>query len=156
MKKSIVNLICFPFLFLFFIGKSVAAAIGQKDNQAVPIAFVALICLGIVFGGSKLLAEPQEEVVVPEGDDPGVYFIPAAAEQSVVDHTMLESALIQFNQRHGRLPKNMAEFQASGILVGLPEPKEGFEYRLDLEYPEIVQVPIGTEPEPKNAESKTE
>lgn len=154
MKKAIINLVCFPFLFLFFVGKSIATSMGQKDNQAVPIAFVVLVCLGLLFGTAKVLEEEQDEVVVPEGDQPGVYFIPAAGDGSVMDHTMLESAIIQFHQRHGRVPKDMAELKASGVLPGLPEPKAGFEYRLNLEIPEIVLVPAGTNSEP--IEKKTE
>ncbi len=156
MKKAIVNLICFPFLFLFFTGKSIATALGQKDNQALPIAFVVAVCLGVVLGAARIMEEPQGEIEVPEGENPGVYFIPAGTEnaaessmeKSVVDHTMLESAIIQFHQKHGRVPKDMAEFQASGVMPGLPAPKEGFEYRLNLEMPEILQVPIGTKAAP--------
>ena len=125
-----------------------ASAVGINESPAVPVIFTVVVLLGIGGGVYKLVAPepPDMSVVVPKGKNPGVYFIPSDDTNTVMSVTMLESAVIQFEARHKRLPKNFKDLRSSGIIKHLRKPKEGFKFQLDLEWPEIIEVPIGTPP----------
>lgn len=143
--QALLNLIRFPFLFLFYLGSGIAAALGLKDNRGVPIAFVAAVTLAIGLtlktwlGGGSESAEESGAVA-------GLYFIPADIGDSVIRVTTLEAALGQFHFRHGRSPKDYRELQQSGVISGLPEAKAGHELQIDFETPAIIEVPSGTPP----------
>ncbi len=161
--KKLFNIICFPVVFVYFVGKLMAASLGVKNNPAGPAVFTVAVCLGIGVAVYSMFRTEIPEVEVPEGENPGVYFIPSDDTDSVMSVTMLESALIQFHARHQRLPKGFTELRDSGIISNLPEPRPGFKYQLDLQWPEIIEVPTNTpplkqatdgEPDPKAAEEK--
>jgi hypothetical protein len=146
MKKTLINIFCFPVLFVYFVGKLIAGSVGIKNNPAVPTVFTLLVLLGIGGAVYSMIVPKEPELVVPEGENPGVYFIPSDDTNSVMSVTMLESALMQFHASRQRLPKDFAELRDAGIISNLPEPKPGFKYQLDLQWPVIIEVPTNTPP----------
>ena len=146
--KKLTNILFFPILFVYFVGKIIASSLGIKDNPAVPVVFTLVVLLGIAAGvyvGVKP-ENPLADIAVPEGENPGVYYIPADDTNSVMSVTMLESALSQFYAKHKRMPKNFGDLQVSGIIKNLREPKPGYKFQLDLQWPEIIEVPLDTPP----------
>jgi len=143
--KALLNLIRFPFLFLYFVGDGIASAVGLKGNRAVPIAFVVVVTLGLGFGGKAVFSKKSEVASIDE-TTAGLVFIPASTSNSIIRVTTLESALGLFHFRHGRVPKDFQELRRANLIAGLPNPTAGHEFQIEFETPAIIEVPVGTPP----------
>lgn len=144
--KALLNLIRFPFLFLYFVGSSIASAVGLKNNPVAPVLFVIAVSLAVIVGGRTVFSGAKqaegEETFVSEG----LAFIPSTTSNSIIRITTLESALGLFHFRHGRVPKDYQELRRANLIAGLPEPKPGHEFQIEFETPAIIEVPVGTPP----------
>lgn len=146
--NALLNLIRFPFLFLYFVGSGIANAVGLKDNRVFPVAFMAGVVLSGALGLKAILAGEDDSELGLEAET-GLVFIPSATSNSIIRVTTLESALGLFHFRHGRVPRDFQELRKENLIAGIPEPKAGHEFQIEFETPAIIEVPAGT-PSPRH------
>ena len=151
--RAIFNAVRFPFLFLYFVGRSMGAALGMKDPHVPALLFLLITVIVIGVGGHWLATGPKESFEDVDAGSQGLTFIASSTGASIIRITTLESALGQFHFRHGRSPEDFNELRRAELVAGWPEPSPGMEFQIDFETPAIIEVPVGTPP-PQHPDKK--
>ena len=140
-SNSFINLLKFPFLFVYFVIKSILQAAGVKKPPSPEVALsIMAVCVLVWIGWGQW----QEYRIRAEAEsaDPGVQFVPSTSSESVMSVTALESAIVYYYQKFKREPNSWEDLRDSGVIRGIPEPEDGFNYSLDREYPRLTKVPV--------------
>jgi hypothetical protein len=140
-NNPLIKFIKFPFLFAYFVIKSLLQAAGVKRPPS-PEVLLGIIIVGILiwFGYGRWDIYVEQRRV--EAADPGVMFVPSTTSESVISISALESAFIEFERRYQRLPRDWPDLRNANIIQDMPTPEDGFEYELDMdpEYPRLTKV----------------
>jgi hypothetical protein len=145
--KVLFNLVRFPFLFLYYVGSSLAAKAAPERRGILAVAFV-VGTLVVALSGIQWLFRPSLDESVPAVASDGLHFSPSSTDDSIIRVTVLESALGRFHFEHGRSPRDYAELARANYIRDLPQPKAGNEFQIDFETPSIREVPVGTKAPP--------
>lgn len=145
--KVLFNLVRFPFLFLYYVGSSLAAKAAPERRGILAVAFV-VGTLVVALSGIRLLFRPAVDDSDLAVASEGLHFSPSVTADSIIRVTVLESALGRFYFEHGRSPRDYAELVRANYIRGLPQPKAGNEFQIDFETPSIREVPVGTKAPP--------
>ncbi|MFT4689641.1 MAG: hypothetical protein ACKVHO_11200 [Verrucomicrobiia bacterium] len=140
-NNPLIRLLKFPFWFAYFVIKNLLQAAGVKRPPSPEVLLGIILCAILIwFGYGRWTRYASHQKI--ELADPGVPYVRSTTSDSVISISALESAFIEFERRHKRLPRDWPDLRNADIIRGMPQPEEGFDYELDMdpEYPRLTKV----------------